>query len=139
MSGSLILSFCSSFSSSASSPPAPLLHPPAAFPSVLSWAWGSFSYSLSLKPSVLFWACLPLRLPYFYGLLYCSGLASLCVFPIFRACPPLFLWPAVLSWSLLRPNLSVWIFSLRFGFPEAWQFSICDFSDFVCDLLMETQ
>merc|ERR1712110_656195 len=70
---------------------------------------------LFLWSAVLFWACLPLCLPCFYGLLYCSGLASLCFSPIFMACfivlglppsvSPLFVWPAVLFWACLPPFL----------------------------------
>merc|ERR1712185_838777 len=66
---------------------------------------------LFLWPAVLLWACLPPFLPCFYGLLYCSGLASLCFSPVFMACcivmglppsvSPLFLWPAVLFWACL--------------------------------------
>merc|ERR1712216_31295 len=85
---------------------------------------------LFLWPAVLFWACFPPFPLCFYGLLYYSGLASLRFPSVLMACcivlglpssvSPLFLWPAVLSCSLLRPILSVGIFSLRFGFPEAW-------------------
>ena len=50
----------------------------------------------------------PPRAPVLYSssasaLLYCSALASLWVSPIFMACPPLFLWPAVLFWACLPP------------------------------------
>merc|ERR1712110_795058 len=90
----------------------------------------------SVWPAVLFWACLPLGLPNLYGLLYCSGHASLWVSPICVACcivlgmppsgSPQSVWPAVLFWACLPlglPDLCGLLYCS--GHASLWVSPIC--------------